>query len=83
MKEFDCPIVTPLQNRQALRIVCPLQSRQFLKVVGVAQVSQEMVADDAAGEVHQDGSQGGQPFPLRDISGGKGDSVKNVVSGNP
>ena len=65
-------------------IVCPgLQSWQFLKAVGVAQVSQEMVTGDAAGEAHQNRSQGGQPFPLRDISDGRGDGVKKVVSGNP
>ena len=42
-----------------------------------------MVADDTAGEAHQNRSQGGQPFPLRDISDGRGDGIKKVVSGNP
>ena len=42
-----------------------------------------MVTDDATGQADQDWRQGGQPFPLRDISDGRGDGVKKVVSGNP
>ncbi len=42
-----------------------------------------MVADDAAGEAHQDWRQGGQPFTLRDIADGRGDGIKKVVLGNP
>ena len=38
---------------------------------------------DAQRQAHQDRSQGGQPFPLRDISDGRGDGIKKVVSENP
>ena len=38
---------------------------------------------DASGQAHQDWCQGHQAFTVCDISDGRGDGVKKVVSGNP
>ncbi|MFC1652871.1 hypothetical protein ACFL3F_04040 [Planctomycetota bacterium] len=37
---------------------------------------------DAQRQAHQDRSQGGQSFPLRDILDGRGDGIKKAVSEN-
>ena len=42
-----------------------------------------MVAADAPREADQDWSQGGQPFPLRDISDGGSGCAADTLSGNP
>ncbi len=42
-----------------------------------------MVAEDAESQAHQDRSQGGQPFPLGDISDGGSGSAAAALSGNP
>ena len=71
------------QSGSASAVRLGLQPRQFPEAFGLAQVSQEMVADNATGEAHQDWCQGGQAFSVRGVADGRGDGVKKVVSGNP
>jgi hypothetical protein len=42
-----------------------------------------MVPAGTQRQAHQDRSQGGQPFPLRDISDGGSGSAAEALSGNP
>ena len=42
-----------------------------------------MVPENAQRQAHQDRSQGGQPFPLRDISDGGSGCAADALSGNP
>lgn len=42
-----------------------------------------MVPANAQRQAHQDRSQGGQPFPLRDISDGGSGCAADALSGNP
>jgi len=63
--------------------ICPgLQSRQFLKAVGIAQVSETVVPENAQRQAHQDRSQSGKSFPLRDISNGGSGCSADTLSGN-
>ena len=41
-----------------------------------------MVADDAAGQAHQDWRQGDQAFAVCGVPDDRGDGIKKVVSGN-
>ena len=49
----------------------------------IATVSETVVPADAQSQAHQDRSQGGQPFPLRDISDGGSGCAADALSGNP
>ena len=60
-----------------------LQLGQFLEASGTAQVGEAVVSLHAQGQVHQDRSQGGQPFALCDISNGRSGCSEGTLSGNP
>jgi len=56
---------------------------QGAEAPGIAQVSQGMVADAAAGETHQECCQSGQAFPVYGVPDGGGDRADAALSGNP
>jgi len=52
-------------------------------MAGIAKVSKTMVPANAQRQAHQDRSQGGQPFSLRDISDGGSGCATDAFSRNP
>src|SRR5260370_552513 len=60
-----------------------LQSRQLHADAGSARDGQAVVANEPAGEAHQNRRQGRAPWPLRDLPDGRGRGAEGIVPGNP
>ena len=70
------------QRRAASASCAGLQSFQLHAYVGSARGGQAVVADEPAGEAHQNRRQDCEPWPLRHIPGGRGRSAEGIVPGD-
>ncbi len=77
--------ITGRLNSAAVIIFLPLLPMKGVRSlqVGITQVSETVVPENAQRQAHQDRSQSGQPFPLRDISDGRSGCAADTLSGNP
>src|SRR5260370_7727586 len=71
------------QRRPASVACAGLQSRQLHADAGSTGGGQAVVANEPAGEAHQNRRQGRAPWPLRDLPDGRGRAAEGIVPGNP
>jgi len=62
-------------------LLLPMKGVRSLQV-SITQVSETVIPENAQRQAHQDRSQSGQPFALRDISDGRSGCAADALSGN-